>query len=95
MNAPMVGNWAVEVKAVRPFTIHGDLDYELDVMRLDDQSGMTLAVRVPHLNLQGRAKTTHHAVAERADMATSSNTAVHAGRIGRLENSPTRRAPGD
>ena len=25
MNAPMVGSWSIEVKAVKPFTIHGDL----------------------------------------------------------------------
>lgn len=36
MKAPMVGSWPVEVKAVQPFTIHGDLYYELDVVRTDE-----------------------------------------------------------
>ena len=44
----MVGSWSVEVKAVRPFTIHGDVYYELHVVRLDDPAGQSvLAVRVP------------------------------------------------
>jgi hypothetical protein len=47
MNAPMVGNWSVEVKDVRPFTIHGDLYYELHVTRLDDPTGTLLAIRLP------------------------------------------------
>ena len=44
---PMVGSWSVEVKAVKPFTIHGDLYYELHVMRLDGAAGELLAIRVP------------------------------------------------
>ena len=47
MNAPMVGSWSVEVKAVRPFTIHGDLYYELHVVRTDDVAAQLLALRVP------------------------------------------------
>jgi hypothetical protein len=47
MNAPMVGSWRVEVKAVRPFTIHGDLYYELHVVRTDEAGGQVLALRVP------------------------------------------------
>ena len=47
MNAPMVGSWRVEVRAVRPFTIHGDLYFELHVVRTDEPGGQVLALRVP------------------------------------------------
>jgi hypothetical protein len=48
MQPPMVGSWQVRVDAVRPFTIHGDLYYELHVVRTDAPAGgMTFVVRVP------------------------------------------------
>jgi hypothetical protein len=47
MQTPMVGSWSVEVKAVKPFTIHGDLYYELHVVRMDDPINQLLAIRVP------------------------------------------------
>ncbi len=48
MTAPMVGSWRVDVQAVRPFTIHGDLYYELHVVRTDEPAGdQVLALRVP------------------------------------------------
>ena len=47
MNAPMVGSWSVDVKAVKPFTIHGDLYYELHVIRSGDPSDQLLALKVP------------------------------------------------
>ena len=47
MNVPMVGSWVVDVRAVRPFSIHGDLYYELHVVRTDDPSGQMMALRVP------------------------------------------------
>ena len=47
MQTPMVGSWSVEVKAVKPFAIHGDLYYELHVVRLDDPVNQLLAIRVP------------------------------------------------
>ena len=47
MNAPMAGSWQVEVKAVRPFTIHGDLYFELHVVRTDEPGGQAFALRVP------------------------------------------------
>ena len=53
MNAPMVGSWRVEVKAVRPFTIHGDLYYELHVVRTDEPGGQVLALRVPQHATEG------------------------------------------
>jgi hypothetical protein len=48
----MVGTWSVEVRDVRPFTIHGDLYYELHVLRTDESAppgGATslCALRVP------------------------------------------------
>jgi hypothetical protein len=51
MSLPMVGTWTVRVADVRPFTIHGDLYYELLGVRADD--GSNLSLRVPQ-----------HAVAE-------------------------------
>ena len=47
MNAPMVGSWSVEVKDVKPFTIHGDQYYELHVMRIDEPGSSLVAIRVP------------------------------------------------
>jgi hypothetical protein len=41
----MVGSWTVRVDGVRPFTIHGDVYYELVGVRVDD--GSTLSLRVP------------------------------------------------
>jgi len=49
----MVGSWSVEVKAVRPFTIHGDVYYELHVVRTDDADAQLLALRVPQHALSG------------------------------------------
>ncbi len=45
MSFPLAGSWTVRVSDVRPFTIHGDLYYEVHGTRLDDGSG--LALRVP------------------------------------------------
>ncbi len=47
MNAPMVGSWSVEVKDVKPFTIHGDVYYELQIVRLDDVAMQLLVIRMP------------------------------------------------
>ena len=47
MNAPMVGSWSVEVKDVKPFTIHGDRYYELQIIRLDDPTAQLLVIRIP------------------------------------------------
>ena len=52
MPPPMIGNWSVEVKAVRPFTIHGDLYYELQVPNPDNPQQLT-ALRVPEHAIQG------------------------------------------
>jgi hypothetical protein len=46
MIAPMIGTWTVQVKAVRPFTIHSDLYYELHVVR-DDEPDQVLGLKVP------------------------------------------------
>jgi hypothetical protein len=42
----MIGNWSVLVHNVRPFTIHGDLYYELTVERIDEP-GAGLLIHVP------------------------------------------------
>lgn len=44
---PMTGSWRVRVHAVRPFSIHGDLYFEVHVTRLDDPAERMLAVRIP------------------------------------------------
>jgi hypothetical protein len=46
MQPPMVGSWSVLVHSVRPFTIHGDLYYELTVQREGDASTAVI-LRVP------------------------------------------------
>lgn len=46
MNTPMVGSWSVTVRGVRPFMIHGDLYYELHVVR-DDVPDQLLSLKVP------------------------------------------------
>ena len=51
MPPPMIGAWTVEVLAVRPFSIHGDLYYELHVAD-PDPPGRTVAVRVPQHAVQ-------------------------------------------
>jgi hypothetical protein len=47
VGTPKVGPWTVPVQAVRPFSIHGDLYYELHVTR-DEQPGQVLALRIAH-----------------------------------------------
>jgi hypothetical protein len=46
MQLPMTGAWPVEVRAVRPFTIHGDIYWELQAGRVD-QPGDDFLLRVP------------------------------------------------
>ena len=46
MPPPMIGTWNVEVLAVRPFTIHGALYYELHVAD-PDEAGRVVGLRVP------------------------------------------------
>ena len=47
MQTPMVGSWTVKVRAVHPFLIHGDLYYELHVVRAEDPPHQAMALRVP------------------------------------------------
>jgi len=47
MQTPMLGSWTVQVKAVRPFTIHGDLYYEVQAVRSNDASGEVVTIRLP------------------------------------------------
>lgn len=58
MTMPMVGSWAVEVLAVRPFSIHGDLYYELHVARTDDPAGggQPFALRLPQHAAEGEPR---------------------------------------
>ena len=52
----MLGNWTVQVHAVRPFAIHGDLYYELHVFRLDEPGGPLVALRVPQHAASGEPR---------------------------------------
>lgn len=47
VQTPMVGAWVVDVDGVQPFTIHGDLYFELHARRVDDVENALLALRVP------------------------------------------------
>jgi hypothetical protein len=47
MTVPMIGNWRVKVLDVRPFTIHGDLYYELKVVRDESSADQMALLRVP------------------------------------------------
>lgn len=42
----MTGSWIVDVMAVRPFTIHGDIYWELTVVRPED-ANTGILLRVP------------------------------------------------
>ncbi len=53
MNPPMFGSWSVEVKEVRPFTIHGDQYFELHVVRLDDREQNLLSLKVAEHSAKG------------------------------------------
>lgn len=44
---PMTGSWLVQVQDVRPFTIHGDQYYELQVLRQDDPGSGLIVLRIP------------------------------------------------
>jgi len=56
MQPPMLGSWTIQVKAVRPFTIHGDLYYELQAVRTNDATGQAVIVRVPQHATAGEPK---------------------------------------
>jgi hypothetical protein len=47
MQPPMIGSWTVQVKAVRPFSIHGDLYYEITAVRANDAQSQSLTIRLP------------------------------------------------
>lgn len=56
MSIPMIGTWVVEVRAVKPFAIHGDLYYELHVVRTDVPDESMTALRVPQHATVGEPK---------------------------------------
>ena len=46
MDLPMTGAWTMSVHGVRPFTIHGDLYYEVHATRLDVDDARVFALRI-------------------------------------------------
>lgn len=54
MRLPMSGSWVVQVQAVRPFTIHGDQYFELQVARVDADT-VPVLLSVPLHALTDRA----------------------------------------
>lgn len=53
MQPPMIGSWTVQVKAARPFSIHGDLYYEIQAVRTNDASGTLITLRLPQHTTTG------------------------------------------
>jgi hypothetical protein len=43
----MMGTWTVTIHDVRPFTIHGDVYYELNVWREDQPADHRTLLRIP------------------------------------------------
>ncbi len=43
----MIGSWTILVKAVRPFSIHGDQYYELQAVRTNDAAGQAFSIKLP------------------------------------------------
>jgi hypothetical protein len=55
MQTPIVGNWTIQVNSAKPFTIHGDLYYELRAVRIDEPESGEFVVRVPEHAVKGTA----------------------------------------
>lgn len=47
MQPPMVGTWEIYLHAVRTFTIHGDLYYEVQASQTIDSFKQIVAIRIP------------------------------------------------
>jgi hypothetical protein len=47
MQIPMIGNWTIQVQAARPYTIHGDLYYEVHATKTDDPAQSPFVLRIP------------------------------------------------
>ena len=47
MQPPMIGSWTVQVKSARPFSIHGDIYYEIQAVRTNDPGSALLSIRLP------------------------------------------------
>ena len=77
MQTPMVGSWTVEVKVVRPFTIHGDIYFELHAVRVDDPTNTLFALRVPQHAFAGEP-----AAGERLELSFLMGQVTGAKRLG-------------
>lgn len=49
----MIGSWTVQVKTVKPFSIHGDLYYEVAAVRTNDAQGQPFTLRLPQHTTAG------------------------------------------
>jgi hypothetical protein len=47
MQPPMIGTWTIQVNSAKPYTIHGDLYYELHGIRTDDPTHSPIVLRLP------------------------------------------------
>ena len=54
MQTPLFGSWAVEVLGVRPYAIHGDQYYELNVVK--EGEGTPFVLKVPVHAVAGEPK---------------------------------------
>jgi hypothetical protein len=47
MQPPMIGSWTVQVQAAKPYTIHGDLYYQVQAFQTNDPAKSPLLLRIP------------------------------------------------
>jgi len=47
MQPPMLGTWTIKVKSTKPYTIHGDLYYEVQAVKTDDPTETSITLRIP------------------------------------------------
>lgn len=49
----MIGSWTIQVSAVKPFSIHGDLYYEIQGARVNDSSREVFSLKLPQHAARG------------------------------------------
>ncbi len=53
MSFPIVGSWIIRIEATRPFSIHGDRYFEMQITRLDEPTETPSIVRIPEHAIAG------------------------------------------